>query len=280
MLFFGILLLSAALALAEGTGMVADPQEAGDASAAENPYEPVCACCGDRGMARQPFDALRRHARDGQSIQSRQGVSWGRYAVWGEAGLAAKSVGEAANRPERTPRRDRAGAPGAVIDDWNRPGRGGRGRQSALDVLVMADRDVVFAGPSEIVFQITVRNNGGEDMENVAIAKGDAGICVIDVVAPGEAVTLFKALSTSGGERFQFTATAKDHNGNIQAYQSNVCQIASRRIRIMPPPQGGVEAGARMPGAESRDSRPQMQPLHGALPFVAVMLMLALTGRR
>lgn len=107
-----------------------------------------------------------------------------------------------------------------------------------MDILIEADRDVIYEQPSPIVFRVKVTNNGANAAENVTIAAVGKTIKIIDRIEPLETVDFLIELSASMAGQFQFTATAKDSSGKDTSVESNIFQITYHEIKepVTPPP--------------------------------------------
>lgn len=111
-----------------------------------------------------------------------------------------------------------------------------------LNIVVEADRDVIYVEPSLVNFHIKVSNNGAQAVENVIIAAigniegRSTPIKEIDIIQPGETKDLFVEVNASMGGKFQFSATAKDSQGADMTIESNVFPIAFHQLATPPTP--------------------------------------------
>lgn len=105
-----------------------------------------------------------------------------------------------------------------------------------LDIIVEADRDVIYEEPSIVRFRIKVTNNGADPAQNVVIAAAGKTVREIDRIEPGETVDLIMEFEASMGGQFQFTASAKDNTGADASYESNIFPVAYKAIAPPPTP--------------------------------------------
>ncbi|MDR0896384.1 MAG: hypothetical protein LBN04_00855 [Oscillospiraceae bacterium] len=108
-----------------------------------------------------------------------------------------------------------------------------------MTVVVESDRDVIYDEPGEVVFRIAVTNHGEEPLNNVVIRASGKDIQTISVLEAGQTYELLKRFSVLMGGAFEFTATARDSDGQPQSVISNAIPIAYQYIApppTMPPP--------------------------------------------
>lgn len=112
-----------------------------------------------------------------------------------------------------------------------------------LDIVIEADRSIIYAEPSEIIFHIKITNNGTTAVENAvlsAMRRGGARTTVktIDSIAPGETYDLVKQFRASVGGQFQFGVVAKDNTGEDNEFLSNIYQVTFQATKppVTPPP--------------------------------------------
>lgn len=109
----------------------------------------------------------------------------------------------------------------------------------ALNVVVEADREIIYSEPSDIVFHIQVTNNGADTVENVTVAaKGSLvskTVDTIDKIEPGETVDIVRAFSASMGGKYVFTATAKNSQGTAETFESSPYQIIFQALSTPQP---------------------------------------------
>lgn len=94
-----------------------------------------------------------------------------------------------------------------------------------LEIVVEADREIIYTEPSEIAFLIKVTNFGRLAAENVSITEAGTKVKTIDVIQPNETVTFAKMFTTNVGGQIQFVATTKDSNGQDCQFESNVVKV-------------------------------------------------------
>lgn len=94
-----------------------------------------------------------------------------------------------------------------------------------LEVLVEADREIIYTEPSEIAFLVKVTNFGRLAAENVVISEGSTKVKTIDVIQPNETVTFAKMFTTTMGGQIQFTAAMKDSAGEEHKFESNIVKV-------------------------------------------------------
>ena len=95
-----------------------------------------------------------------------------------------------------------------------------------LEIVVEADREVIYSEPSEIAFLIKVTNFGRLAAENVVISEAGTTVKTIDVIQPNETVTFAKMFTTSVGGQIQFVATVKDASGEEEyEFESNIVKV-------------------------------------------------------
>ena len=112
-----------------------------------------------------------------------------------------------------------------------------------LDIVIEADRDIIYSEPSEVVFRVKVTNNGLTTVENVIVAAEGPGsskrtIRTIEKLEPEESFEFIKRLSASVGGKFQFSASAKDNQGEERSASSNPYQVTFQATKppATPPP--------------------------------------------
>lgn len=111
-----------------------------------------------------------------------------------------------------------------------------------LDIVIEADREIIYSEPSPVIFHVKVTNNGLDTAENVIVAAAGKTIKTIPSVAPGEMNDFLIMLDASVGGQFQFTASAKNSQGETQEYKSNIFRIVFQATK--PPPTPSPEPTA------------------------------------
>lgn len=107
-----------------------------------------------------------------------------------------------------------------------------------LEVLIEADRDIIYSEPSEIIFRVKITNNGLSTVENIEVTALKTKVETIERLAPGETYEFLKRFNASMGGQYQFVASAKDNTGETRSAESNVYLVTFQPTRppATPPP--------------------------------------------
>lgn len=106
----------------------------------------------------------------------------------------------------------------------------------SLDILVEGDRTIIYETPSPIVFRFKVTNNGAAAVEDITIRAVNKEVKRIDKLEPGETLDFAMELLASMGGTYQFTAEAKDGNGETQVFTSNEFRVPYQELATPTPP--------------------------------------------
>jgi len=166
-----------------------------------------------------------------------------------------------------------------------------------LDIVIEADRDIIYAEPSEIIFRVKVTNNGLLTAESVIVSAGRdrKTIHTIEKIEPGETVEFLKRLAASMGGQYQFEASAKNNQGETERSASNIFPVVFQPTRppvtpppaTLPPPPQTQPDPTEEPAAQPDDSgiatgKLLLYILAGLLVVIvlAVVLLFVLDSRR
>lgn len=94
-----------------------------------------------------------------------------------------------------------------------------------LEIVVEADREIIYTEPSEIAFLIKVTNFGRLAAEKVTITEDGTTVKTIDVIQPNETVTFAKMFTTNVAGQIQFVASTKDSAGETHSFESNIVKV-------------------------------------------------------
>ena len=105
-----------------------------------------------------------------------------------------------------------------------------------LEVVVEADREIIYSEPATAVFHITVTNNGTTAVKTVNITERGKSIKIIPEIQAGASYEIIKRMTLSSGGIYQFVAATKDNKGDEQTAKSNEVRLSFRPMPTLPPP--------------------------------------------
>ncbi len=99
------------------------------------------------------------------------------------------------------------------------------GAAANIEIIIEADRQVIYEKPSDIIFQIKVINRGEAAVENVEIRAASKLVTTIDRLEAGEEYDFTRQFRASMEGEYQFSATVTDAAGQDQVFTSNTYPV-------------------------------------------------------
>lgn len=95
-----------------------------------------------------------------------------------------------------------------------------------LNVELSADYTSIPTLPGTVKFSVIVTNNSDFAVEGIRLAHGETTIHSIGKLEPGQSINITRDYLISREGRYQFTASVRDSQKNIQEFKSNEMEIS------------------------------------------------------
>ena len=100
------------------------------------------------------------------------------------------------------------------------------GQMLRLNLILTASRDSISEIPGDITFDLVVTNDSNNEAKSIRIVHGGQDIYTINVLAPGQSMTVSRDYKLSQAGKFRFSAVATDVQDTQMTFESNTLDIA------------------------------------------------------
>ena len=99
------------------------------------------------------------------------------------------------------------------------------GQMLRLNLVLTSRQEAISSLPGDITFDLVVTNDSNNEAKDIRVVHGSQDIYTINVLAPGQSMTITRDFKVSQAGKFRFSAIATDVQDTQMTFESNTLDI-------------------------------------------------------